>query len=80
MSTAKNALREMVEHWLAPDLGSRVRVTKLRKRRSKHGCYSCIETLRAAGLIALFFLISETARGAYSHRVGNGRQCAPPKT
>lgn len=55
MRSAKNSLREMVEHWLAPDPANGVRVTQFRNRRSKHECYVCVETLTAAGPLALFF-------------------------
>ncbi|MFM0133274.1 hypothetical protein PQR09_36250 [Paraburkholderia sediminicola] len=55
MSTAKNSLREIVEHWLAPDPADGLRVTEFRNRRSNQGCYVCVETLTATGPVALFF-------------------------
>lgn len=55
MSTAKNSLREMVEHWLTPNLADELRVTEFRNRRAKRECYVCVETLTAAGPVALFF-------------------------
>jgi hypothetical protein len=55
MATAKNSLRVVVEHWLAPDPAKGVRVTEFKNRRSRHECYVCVESLTAAGPIALFF-------------------------
>ncbi|OYD60513.1 UNVERIFIED_ORG: hypothetical protein BDU10_9886 [Burkholderia sp. CF145] len=55
MGSAKSSLREMVEHWLAPDPATGVRVTEFRNRRSRHECYVCVETLGATGPVALFF-------------------------
>ena len=55
MSTAKNSLREMVEHWLTPNLADELRVTEFRNRRAKRECYVCVETLTAAGPVALLF-------------------------
>ncbi|MFM0347871.1 hypothetical protein P0D96_27605 [Paraburkholderia sp. RL17-347-BIC-D] len=55
MASAKNSLRETVELWLAPDPLNGIRVTEFRNRRSAHECYVCVETLRAAGPVALFF-------------------------
>ncbi|MGF6634768.1 hypothetical protein OKW39_001919 [Paraburkholderia sp. MM6662-R1] len=48
MASAGMSLRLMVEHWLAPDPSTTVRVTKFRNRRSKHECYVCVETFRGA--------------------------------
>jgi hypothetical protein len=55
MSKANNSLREIVEHWLAPDPANGLRVTEFRNRQSKHECHVCVETLTAAGPVALFF-------------------------
>ena len=55
MNSPKDSLRAMVEHWLAPDPASGLRVTRFRNRRSKHECYVRVETLTAAGPVALFF-------------------------
>jgi hypothetical protein len=55
VSTAKSSLREIVEHWLAPDPADELRVTEFRNRRSNQGCYVCVETLTATGPVALFF-------------------------
>jgi hypothetical protein len=55
MSKANNSLREIVEHWLAPDPANGLRVTEFRNRRSKRECYVCVETLTAAGPVAMFF-------------------------
>lgn len=55
MNSVKNSLRETVEHWLAPNLASKLRVTEFRNRRSRHECYVCVEALTAAGPVALFF-------------------------
>ncbi|MCX4176140.1 hypothetical protein PQR70_25270 [Paraburkholderia madseniana] len=55
MSGTERSLRVMVEHWLAPDPAKGVRVTEFRNRRSRRECYVCVETMRAAGPIALFF-------------------------
>jgi hypothetical protein len=55
VNSAKNSLREIVGHWLTPDPGSQLRVTQFRNRRSKNECYVRIETLTAAGPVALYF-------------------------
>nr|WP_085489247.1 hypothetical protein [Paraburkholderia susongensis] len=55
MAGGQKSLRVMVEDWLAPDPAKGVRVTEFRNRRSQHECYVCVETLRAAGPVALFF-------------------------
>lgn len=55
MSTARNSLREMVEHWLAPNPTDELRVTEFRNRRATRECYVCVETLTEAGPVALFF-------------------------
>jgi len=55
MASAGKSLRLMVDHWLAPDAGQRVTVTEFRNERSKHERYVCIETLKTAGPVAMFF-------------------------
>jgi hypothetical protein len=55
VNTGKNSLRAMIEHWLSPDPARGVRVTRFRNGRSKRECYVCVETLKAAGPVALFF-------------------------
>ncbi len=55
MASAEKSLRLMVEHWLAPELGDQVRVTRFRNRRSTRECYVCVETFNATGPVAMFF-------------------------
>jgi hypothetical protein len=55
MASGHNSLRQMVEHWLAPDPTRGVRVLEFRNRRSQRECYVCVETLAASGPVALFF-------------------------
>ena len=55
MASSGKSLRLMVEHWLIGDSTKRVRVTEFRNRRSERGCYVCVEALREACPIAMFF-------------------------
>jgi hypothetical protein len=70
VNSAKNSLRMMIEHWLSPDPANGVRVTKFRNRRSKSECYVRVETLTAAGPVALFF---------FRHRDGAWRIFPPSR-
>ena len=62
MASAGKSLRLMVDHWLGPAPGDKVHVTEFRTRRSIDQRYVCVETLRAAGPVAMFF---------FRHRDGN---------
>ena len=55
MASAEKSLRLMIEHWLGPELGDEVRVTRFRNRRSTRECYVRVETFNAAGPVAMFF-------------------------
>lgn len=55
MASAGKSLRMMVEHWLAPDPATRVRVAEFRNRRSERQCYVRVEVLRARCLSAMLF-------------------------
>ena len=55
MASAGMSLRLMIDHWLAPDPSTMVRVTEFRNRRSKHECYVCVETFRGTCPVAMFF-------------------------
>jgi len=55
MASGAKSLRSMVEHWLTADPSKGIRVTEFKKRRSRHGCYVCVETAGEAGPIAMFF-------------------------
>lgn len=59
MGSAGASLRQMVEHWLAPDPTKRVRVTHFRNRRSKRECYVCVEAFKAESPVAMFFFRHE---------------------
>jgi hypothetical protein len=55
MGNAEKSLRLMIEHWLGPEHGDQVRVTRFRNRRSIRECYVRVETFNAAGPVAMFF-------------------------
>lgn len=55
MASTEKSLRLMVEHWLAPDPASRVRVIEFRKRRSTQSCYVCVETIKGRDPVAMYF-------------------------
>ncbi|MGF6507894.1 ABC-type transporter MlaC component [Paraburkholderia sp. 32] len=55
MASTGKSLRQMVDHWLAPYEGERVKVAKFRNRRSTRERYVCIEASKPAGPVAMFF-------------------------
>ncbi|QCP50227.1 hypothetical protein FAZ95_14185 [Trinickia violacea] len=55
MATAGKSLRRMVEHWLSPEPGQRVRVTEFRNKHARYQRYVRIETSKASGPVALIF-------------------------
>jgi hypothetical protein len=55
MASALKSLRQMVEHWLAPDPATGVRVIEFRNRRSTQMCYVLVETLTTRGRVSMFF-------------------------
>ncbi|MEX3998753.1 hypothetical protein AB4Y38_07630 [Paraburkholderia sp. EG285A] len=45
----------MIEDWLAPDPVKGFRITEIRNRKSRHGCYVCVETLKKEGPVSMYF-------------------------
>ncbi|RZF26728.1 hypothetical protein EVC45_26505 [Paraburkholderia sp. UYCP14C] len=68
MPSAGKSLRLMVEHWLAPDSESRLRVAEFRNRRSPRECYVCIEKSTTTGSLSIYF---------YRHHDGTWRVFPP---
>ncbi|CAE6753911.1 hypothetical protein R70006_03162 [Paraburkholderia domus] len=55
MNAAERSLRLLVEKWLGPTPLVPGRVTQFGRTRSGHRRYVCIEVLRPAGAVGLFF-------------------------
>jgi hypothetical protein len=51
----KGSLRSLVEKWLAPSPATPVRVTRFGRMRSSQRRYVCVEGLRPAGALAIYF-------------------------
>jgi hypothetical protein len=67
---AGNSLRLLVDKWLAPVISTPVRVTQFSRTRSNQRRYVCVEVLRPAGTVRIFFF-----------RHDNGTWCVfPPET
>lgn len=59
MDMKEHSLRSLIEKWLAPALGSPVRLTRFRPRRAGRGYYVCVEASRSGGSCAIFFFRHE---------------------
>ncbi|MCP2091812.1 UNVERIFIED_ORG: hypothetical protein J2Y81_007918 [Paraburkholderia sediminicola] len=70
MGIAERSLRLQVEKWLVPTHSTPVRVTQFSRTRSNQRRYVCVEVLRPAGSVGIFFF-----------RHDDGRWCVfPPET
>ena len=55
MNIAENSLRLLVEKWLVPTRSTPFRVTEFSRTRSNQRRYVCVEVMRAAGPVGIFF-------------------------
>ncbi|MGF6875100.1 hypothetical protein [Paraburkholderia sp. MM5477-R1] len=59
MSTIKSSLRLLVEKWLGPTAAMSARVTRFGRMRSNQRRYVCVEALRPAGTLAIYFFLHD---------------------
>ncbi len=59
MDTNNGSLRLLVEKWLAPTPAMPVRVAQYGRMRSNQRRYVCVESLRPAGTLAIYFFLHE---------------------
>jgi hypothetical protein len=55
MNITENSLRFLVEKWLVPTRSMPFRVTEFSRARSNQRRYVCVEVMRAAGPVGIFF-------------------------
>jgi hypothetical protein len=59
MSLASGTLRLLVDKWLGPNPGTSVRVAGFGRLPSNRRRYVCVETLRSAGTLKIYFFLHD---------------------
>lgn len=59
MSTMNRSLRLLVEKWLGPTPAVPVRVTRFGRMSSNQRHYVCVEAMRPAGALAIYFFLHD---------------------
>lgn len=59
MSTTEGSLRLLVKKWLGPTSAIAVRVTRFGRMSSNQRRFVCVEALRPAGKLAIYFFLHD---------------------